>query len=54
VPEYWIVNIPERCIETYAEPQGDSYARRARYEPGQTLRIEAFPEVEIAVSDVLK
>jgi Uma2 family endonuclease len=54
VPEYWIVNIPERCIETYAEPHGDSYARSARYEVGQTLRIEAFPEVEIAVSDVLK
>lgn len=54
VPEYWIVNIPERCIETYAEPHGDAYVRSARYEPGQTLRIEAFPEVEIAVSDVLK
>ena len=28
VPEYWIVNLPERCIEVYTIPEGISYARR--------------------------
>ena len=54
VPEYWIVNIPERCIEVYREPDVDSYVHSERYVPGQTLHIAAFSDVSIAVSDVIK
>ena len=53
VPEYWIVNIPERCIEVYRDAQGESYARVETYQPGQSIRIAAFSDVEIRVSDVL-
>jgi Uma2 family endonuclease len=27
VPEYWIVNLVERCIEVYTQPEGNTYAR---------------------------
>jgi Uma2 family endonuclease len=29
VPEYWIVNLPERCIEVYTGPSPGAYALRA-------------------------
>jgi len=54
VPEYWVVNLVERCIEVYREPDGASYARMDRYEGGQSIQLLAFSDVSIAVSDVLK
>jgi len=54
VPEYWVVNLVERCIEVYRDPQGSGYARMDRYERGQSIQLLAFSDVNIAVSDVLK
>jgi len=54
VPEYWVVNLVERCIEVYRDPHGATYARMDRYERGQSIQLLAFSDVSIAVSDVLK
>lgn len=53
-PEYWVVNLVERCIEVYRDPDGGAYARVERYERGQSIQLLAFSDVSIAVSDVLK
>jgi len=54
VPEYWVVNLPERCIEVYTGPIAGAYSHVERYERGQSIRLVAFPDVSLAVSDVLK
>jgi len=54
VPEYWIVNLPERCIEVYTIPEGNAYARVEKYGPGESVRLGAFSDVEVRVSDVLR
>jgi Uma2 family endonuclease len=54
VPEYWVVNLVERCIEVYTGPVPGAYSRVERYERGQSIRLVAFPDVSFAVSDVLK
>jgi Uma2 family endonuclease len=54
VPEYWIVNLVERCIEVYTQPDGNTYAREEKYEPGQVVRLGAFGDVEVAVSSLMK
>jgi Uma2 family endonuclease len=54
VPEYWVVNLPERCIEVYTGPSPGAYARVERYERGQSIPLVAFPDVTFAVSDILK
>ena len=54
VPEYWIVNLPERCIEVYTGPQGSEYTRVEKYQPGQSIRLGAFNDVEVRVSDVMR
>jgi len=54
IPEYWVVNLQDRCIEVYTEPSPDAYARAERYERGQSIRLGAFPEIAFAVSDILK
>jgi len=54
VPEYWVVNLVERCIEVYRDVEGAAYASMQRYERGQSIQLLAFSDVSIAVSDVLK
>jgi Uma2 family endonuclease len=54
IPEYWIVNLAERCIEVYTEVSGDAYAKLGKYEHGQVVRLSAFNDVEVRVSDVMK
>ena len=54
VPEYWVVNLVERCIEVYRDVEGPSYTRQERFERGQSIQLLAFGDVSIAVSDVLK
>ena len=53
VPEYWVVNLPERCIEVYTGPSQGAYARCERYEIEQAIRLSGFPDVSFAVADVL-
>ncbi len=48
--EYWIVIVAERAVEVYQSPSGGAYAEVTRHEIGATLRMLAFPDVEIAVS----
>ena len=54
VPECWVVNLVERCIEVYRDAQSGAYARLERYERGQSIQLLSFSDVSIAVSDVLK
>ena len=54
IPEYWIVNLRERCIEVYTEPTLSAYSHVEKFEHGQAIRLVAFPDVSFAVADVLK
>lgn len=53
IPEYWIVNVVEFQIEVHTEPKGASYARRVVHPRDATLRIGAFPDVEVAFAEIL-
>lgn len=54
VPEYWIVNLPERCIEVYTEPTPGAYGHSERYERDQSIRLRRFPDISLAVNDILR
>lgn len=53
VGEYWIVNVVDVCIEVFRESDGRAYRSETRYGMGDTLSLAAFPDVTIAVADVL-
>jgi Uma2 family endonuclease len=53
VPEYWIVNLAERVVEVYREPQGDRYSSMSTHPAGEILRPVTFPDIEIPIADVL-
>jgi Uma2 family endonuclease len=51
--EYWVVNIPERRIEVFSDPHAGAYRESRSYGSGERVRLAAFPDVEIAVDDVI-
>jgi len=53
VQDYWIVNLVERVVEVYREPEGDRYASVQRFAPGASITLLAFPDVVVSVSSVL-
>jgi len=60
IPDYWIVNLPERVLETYRGAEADAaavfgwrYALVARLTPPATIAPLAFPAARLAVADVL-
>jgi Uma2 family endonuclease len=47
--DYWIVNLPDRCVEVRRDPRGPTYASVEVFRPGQIVRPLAFPEVVLPV-----
>ncbi len=58
IPEYWIVNLTERCLEVYRDPvtpsgQPPSYRSCRKLSPSETMAPLAAPSTTIAVADLL-
>jgi Uma2 family endonuclease len=59
IPEYWLVNLPERRIEVYREPASSTagsnadYRQHAHYGSQESLSLLRIPGASIAVSDLL-
>lgn len=53
IPEYWIVDVPNRTLEVYRGPSSDGYDRMIRLRAGETVRLSAFNDIEIRVEDVV-
>jgi Uma2 family endonuclease len=52
VPEYWIVNVADACVERFTAPSNGIYAGFAIVRPGETLRLERFGDAEIPVASI--
>lgn len=53
IPEYWIVNLEDRVVEVYTEPQDGAYHHTAIKRPQDTLSPLAFADVQLRVDDFL-
>ena len=55
IPEYWIVNLRDDRVEAYRgpDPQARRYTEQRRAVRGETLELVAFPDVRIAVDELL-
>jgi Uma2 family endonuclease len=53
VAEYWIVDLASRTIEVHQSPHGAHYTRVSRHAEGETLRLLAFPDVEVHIGSIL-
>lgn len=51
--EYWLIDIAASRIEVYREAHADGYRRMTSHGLGESICIDAFPDVAVRVSDVL-
>ena len=50
VPEYWIVNLPDACVEVHRQPAGETYGERRVFHAGETIEVGG---ATIPVADLL-
>jgi Uma2 family endonuclease len=53
IPEYWIINLPERCVEVYRQPEQGIYRTSRRFLPGETISPLAAPDATIPVESLI-
>ncbi len=54
IPEYWIVNVKDECVEVYRDPDvnGARYRTTATFASGQVLSPSTLPGLSIPVADL--
>jgi Uma2 family endonuclease len=53
IAEYWIIDLEEDRIEVYRSPSPDGYLEVAMVERGESLHMQAFPDVALTVDEIL-
>lgn len=53
VPECWIVNLRDEVVEVHTDPAGGAYAGIREHRRGDSIALVAFPDLTVAVDDVL-
>jgi len=53
IPEVWLINLPKKVVEVYAEGSAGRYRKSFKYRSGETVVAETFPELLVAVDDIL-
>ena len=53
IRQYIVLNVQEKTLEDYREPNADGFQLKKTYHAGQNFNLVAFPEVFLKVSDFL-
>ncbi len=53
IPEVWLVNLQDKCVEIYMSPSGSDYEDVRRFKEG-TISPQGFPGIEIDLKDILR
>jgi len=54
IPEYWLLNLNDRCLEVYRKPHGEVYAEKTTLYAGDYVNLPQCPGIgAIQVSDIL-
>jgi Uma2 family endonuclease len=53
IPEYWIVNLIDHCLEVYRQPDNGDYRDKTLLGKTDKLNLLALPEIEVAVESIL-
>ncbi len=53
ITEVWIVNLQDRRVETYTEPEGDQYGSVRYYGPGESVAPMHFPDIGLVVEQII-
>jgi Uma2 family endonuclease len=52
IPEYWVVDCAGEVVEVYRAPGPDGYRDVSRVSRAGSLRLQAFPDVELPLAEI--
>lgn len=53
IPEYWIINLPENCLEVYRRPMQGDYRLSIRFDRSEFVDLLSHPDLLIPVSELI-
>ncbi len=53
IPEYWLLNLNDNCLEVYRKPHGEVYAEKTTLYSGDKITLSQLPDICIQVSEIL-
>ncbi len=54
IPEYWLLNIKDRCLEVYRQPFNGLYAEKTTLRPGDQISLSQLNDMTINIADFLQ
>jgi len=53
IPEYWLLNLNDDCLEVYRNPNGEVYAEKTTLRGDDTITLSQLNEISIRMADIL-
>ncbi len=53
VPEFWLLNLIDNCLEVYRKPKGEVFAEKTTLYSGDKISLSQLPDICIQVSEIL-
>jgi Uma2 family endonuclease len=53
IPEYWLLNLNDSCLEVYRKPNGEVYAEKTTLRVGDTIALSQLEKISIRMVDIL-
>ena len=53
IPEYWLLNIQDNCLEVYRQPHNGVYAEKTTLHSGDKITLSQLEDISINLSDIL-
>jgi len=53
IPEYWLLNLNDSCLEVYRRPRGENYEEKTTLRSGDNITLSQLPDLTVAISDIL-
>lgn len=53
IPEYWLLNLNDMCLEVYRKPFGETYKEKSTLYRGDTVALLQLPELSIPIAAIL-
>jgi Uma2 family endonuclease len=50
IADYWVVDLPHRCVKVFRDPQRGRYRSVTAFEVGDEIQPLSFPKISLAVA----
>lgn len=53
IPEYWLMNLKDTCLEVYRQPHGDCYGEKTTLRAGDSVTLSQLSQITLNIADIL-